>query len=43
VSQKLCKILFVRTSSISTNFDNIWQKDGKEAKVMRGALIAHLN
>ena len=24
---------------ISTNFDNFWQKDGKEAKIMRGALI----
>ena len=27
---------------ISTNFDNFWQKDGKEAKIMRGALIFHL-
>ena len=25
-----------------TNFDNIWQKDGKEAKIIRGALIFHL-
>ena len=23
---------------ISTNFDNFWQKDSKEAKIMRGAL-----
>jgi len=27
---------------ISTNFDNFWQKDGKGAKIMRGALIFHL-
>ena len=27
---------------MSTNFDNFWQKDGKEAKIMRGALIFHL-
>ena len=29
---------------ISTNFDNFWQKDDKEAKIMRGALNfrAHL-
>jgi len=26
---------------ISTNFDNFWQKDGKQAKIMRGALIFH--
>ena len=25
-----------------TNFDNFWQKDGKEAKIMRDALIFHL-
>jgi len=27
---------------ISTNFDNFWQKDDKEAKIMRGALNFHL-
>jgi len=27
---------------ISTNFDNFWQKDGKEAEIMQGALIFHL-
>jgi len=27
---------------ISTNFGKVWQKDGKEAKIMRGALIFHL-
>ena len=29
-------------SELSTNFDNFWQKDGKEAKIMRGTLISHL-
>jgi len=27
---------------ISTNFDNFWQKHGKEAKIMRDTLIFHL-
>ena len=27
---------------ISTNFGKFWQKDSKEAKIMRGALILHL-
>jgi len=27
---------------ISTNFDNFWHKDGKEAKIMQDALIFHL-
>ena len=27
---------------ISTNFDNFWQNDGKEAKIMRDALTFHL-
>ena len=27
---------------ICTGFDNRWQEDGKEAKVMQGALIFHL-
>ena len=41
VSQKkLCKMFFVRTSSNFTNFDIFWQKDCKEAKIMRGALIS---
>jgi len=26
---------------ISTNFDNFWQNDGKEAKIMRG--VTHLS
>ena len=25
---------------MSTNFDNFWQKDGKEAEIMRDALIS---
>jgi len=28
-------------SQISTNFGDFWQRDGKEAKIMRGALIFH--
>ena len=35
---------FVRTSSnIHQYIDNFWQEDGKEAKIMQGALISHLN
>ena len=42
VSQKNCAKLFLsELRQISTNFDNFWQKDGKEAKIMRGALIFH--
>ena len=43
VSQKNCAKLFLsELRQISTNFDNFWQKDGKEAKIMRDALIFHL-
>ena len=43
VSQKNCAKLFLsELRQITTNFDNFWQKDGKEAKIMRGALIFHL-
>jgi len=43
VAQELCKIvLFSELWQISTNFDNFWQNDGKEAKIMRGALTFHL-
>ena len=43
VSQKNCaKLLSSELRQISTNFDNFWQKDGKEAKLMRSALIFHL-
>jgi len=27
---------------ISNNFGNFWQKDGKQAKIMQGALKFHL-
>ena len=43
VSQKNFEKLFLsELCQISTNFDNFWQKDGKEAKIMRGVLIFHL-
>ena len=43
MSPKNCAKLFLpELRQISTNFDNFWQKDGKEALIMRGALIIHL-
>jgi len=43
VSQKNCAKLFLsELRQIYTDFDNIWQKDGKEAQIMRGTLIFHL-
>ena len=43
VSQRNCAKLFSsELRQISTNFDNCWQNDGKEAKPMQGALIFHL-
>jgi len=43
VSQTNCGKLFLsELRQISTNFDDFWQKDGKEAKIMQGALIFHL-
>jgi len=43
VSQKNCAKLFSsQLRQISTNFDNFWQKDVKEAEIMQGALIFHL-
>jgi len=45
VSQKMCKIIFVRTLSNfyhPTNSENFWDKDGKEDKLMRAALIFRL-
>ena len=43
VSQENCTKLFLsELRQISTKFDIFWQKDGKEAKIMRGALISHL-
>jgi len=35
MSQKNCGKLFLsELLQISSNFDNFWQKDGKEAKIM---------
>jgi len=40
VSQKTMQICFCQNFvKFFTNFDNFWQKDGKEAKIVRGALI----
>ena len=39
--KKLC-IIFSEHRQISTNFDNFWQKDSKEAKIVQDALIFHL-
>jgi len=42
VSQKNCAKFFLsELLRISTNFDNFWKKDGKEAKIMWGTLIFH--
>jgi len=41
VSRKNCAKLFLsELCQIFTNFDNFWQKDGKEAKIMRDGLIS---
>jgi len=43
VSEKNCANFFLwELRQISINFGNFWQKDGKEAKITRGALISHL-
>ena len=43
VSQKNCANLFLsELRQIYTTFDNIWQKDGKEARIIWDALIFHL-
>jgi len=43
VSQKNCADLFLlQLRQISTNLDNFWQKDGKEAKIISDGLIFHL-
>ena len=39
---KNCAKLFLsELRQILINFDNFWQKDGKEAKIMRDAVIFH--
>ena len=40
--KKLYKIVLSELCQIFTNLDNFWQKDGKEAEIMRDALIFHL-
>ena len=43
LSQKTVQNCFLsERRHISTNFDNFWQKDGKEARIIRDALIFHL-
>ena len=42
MSKKCAKLLLSELRQISTNFDNFWQKDGKETKIMRGVLTFHL-
>jgi len=43
MSQKNCPKWFLpELRQISTNFDNFWQKDDKEAIIMRDALDLHL-
>ena len=44
VFKKNCAKLFLSELllRISTNVDNFWHKDGKEAKIMQGALIFQL-
>ena len=42
--KKNCAKLFLsELRQISTNFDNFWQEDGKEAEIMCGGLTFHLN
>ena len=36
------KLFLSELRQISTKLDNFWQKDGKEAQIMRDALIFHL-
>ena len=42
ISKNSAKLFLAELRQISTDFDNFWQKDGKEAKNIRGALIFHL-
>jgi len=42
VSKNCAKLFLLEIRQISTNFDNFWQRDGKEARIMRGALTFHL-
>jgi len=40
VSKNCAKLFLPEHRQISTTFDNFWQTDGKEAKIMRDALIS---
>ena len=41
--EKNCANLFLsELRQILTNFDNFWQKDGKEAKIIWGSFIFHI-
>ena len=42
LKKNFAKLFLSELCQISTNFDNFWQNDGKETKVMRDALIFHL-
>ena len=42
VSKNCANLFLSELRRISTNVHNFWQKDGKEAEIMRGALIFHL-
>jgi len=42
MSQKTAKLFLSELRQIFTNVDNFWQKDGKEAEIIRGILIFHL-
>ena len=42
VSEKTANCFLSEFPQISTNFDNFWQKDDKEAKIIWGVLIFHL-
>ena len=42
VSKNCAKLFLSELRQLFTNFDNFWQKDSKDAKILRGALIFHL-
>ena len=42
VSKNCANLFLSELCQIYTNFDNFWQKDGKEAKIMRDSLFSHL-
>jgi len=42
VSKNCANLFLSALCQISTNFDNFLQKDDKEAKIMRDALVFHL-